>query len=380
MCPFPFFPNSWFQGRCTRWTLKGPFVCVLLGIVVLLPTQGWTQSAEADHLEVGTGVGFLIPHRASIRSLIDGHAHQLHVNWTRKGQGLWSCSRSAPRWGFGFRIGTTGASQSIGLQGSVLSMADLKLARSLRIRLGVGVGWTQKPWSSLTSEGRQRVVIGSPINAAIDVGIHRPASFEPSANWHERVGIHLTLSHQSNASFTQPNLGTNLAALSFTAPVWQQSRSFKAHSNSTQVLAWIPPAVSGWMVYGSVGRRQPAPLDQRETTAEWGLHRRLGRGQRLGALIGAGSFHRPRARGVGIHAGFELRFTRIYIDLVHGRYLQSWQPEEKSYNQVTLNVHLRKGAWARLGLHTHGFRAHHPALGLGWMLNDKTPSGEQFNR
>jgi len=63
----------------------------------------------------------------------------------------------------------------------------------------------------------------------------------------------------------------------------------------------------------------------------------------------------------------------VYIDLIHGRYVQRWQSEENQYNRVVLNVHLHQGLWSRLVLHTHGFRAHHPSIGIAWVPRNRAP-------
>ena len=99
---------------------------------------------------------------------------------------------------------------------------------------------------------------------------------------------------------------------------------------------------------------------------------------RVGYVLGSMVFARPSATGVGAHAGFQIRFTRVQIDLVHGRYLCRWQPEEGHYNRVVLHAHWRGGWWFNLGLLTHGFRAHHPALGVGFVPGGRHPYGRSY--
>jgi len=92
-------------------------------------------------------------------------------------------------------------------------------------------------------------------------------------------------------------------------------------------------------------------------------------------VLGAMAFHRPGTLASGLHAGFQIRFTRVHIDLLHGRYVSRLQPEEAAYNRVVFQVHLKREWWCRIGLHTHGFRAHHPTLGVNWILSGQTPYG-----
>ena len=86
-------------------------------------------------------------------------------------------------------------------------------------------------------------------------------------------------------------------------------------------------------------------------------------------------WRRPDTFAAGLHAGFQIRFTRVHIDLLHGRYLARLQPEESGYNRVVFQWHGKAGLWWRLGLHTHGFRAHHPTFGVGWVLSGRSPYG-----
>lgn len=83
---------------------------------------------------------------------------------------------------------------------------------------------------------------------------------------------------------------------------------------------------------------------------------------------------------MGPARGVQIRFTRVQVDLVHGRYLRRWQAEEAHYNRVVFQWHLRGTWWGRIALHTHGFRAHHPALGIGHVLNGRTPYGAFYGR
>lgn len=328
-----------------------------------------TPAASMDRLtrwEATWSQGILVPHRASIRAMRERPARSVQVAWVREGQGLWSCMRENPRWGVAARWTDTGAPQYIGSQANLLGFASLSCARSLRLRLGGGVGWTQSPWDANSPEGRQRVVIGSPFNAAIEVSLGRELPFittRPADHW----GWQLAFSHQSNASVTQPNLGTNVLTFGIQTS-WTAARAIRPLPNdTTAVLSVLPAPIQGWLVHAGVGRRQPAPLSQRETTWEGGIDWRWG-GLRAGAIVGGLAFCRPQQWGAGLHAGVQLRFHRVQVDLVHGRCLKRWQPEEASYNRVVFRLFSGGPWWVHLGLLTHGFRAHHPTLGVGWAM------------
>ena len=333
-----------------------------------------TGKAMEARWEAGACAGFLAPHRVSMRALITEHARGGFVTWTAPARGLWSCSRSRARWGFIGHIGRTGAPDHIGHQAALLGLSELMVGGRWRFRLAGGIGWTEKTWSDADADTRQRIVIGSPINGSVQVGFHRPA-ITAGGHWSDRIGLHLTLDHQSNASFTQPNLGTNVMRFGLSTAWAGRVPAPKAVRDTLVVLDIIPPPVNGWQWQFAVGRRQPGPLDPRETAAEVGLDYRWGGGLRWGGIIGTLGMSRPGHFGWGWHAGAQLRFTRVQVDLVHGRYIVRWQDEEAHYMRTVFQWHLSKAWWARIALHTHGFRAHHPTFGIGFVPGGKRPYG-----
>ena len=304
--------------------------------------------------------------------MVEGHARRLELSWSSKAFGIWAAHRHQPRWGVALVATETGAPQHIGTQIAALSHVDLTLRGRWSFRLGGGLGWTQKTWGAGSSQSRERVVIGSAINGAAQIGVGLLPDAKGSG-WHRNLGIQLRLDHQSNASFKQPNLGTNVVSLNISAALLQTVVLPYYGGDGTVVIAVLPAPTRGSYVFIGAGRRQPAPLEQQENVVEAGYEYRFGGRSRVGYVAGGLLMVRPQHFGSSVHAGFQLRFTRVHIDLLHGRYIQRWQPDENQYNRVVLNVHLRKGWWSRLVLHTHGFRAHHPALGIAWVPGNRSP-------
>lgn len=353
--------------------VRGLLVCgVICGGFALGTANGQTSAPGAGHWSIEYGTGFLVPHRAVIQRLIDGHAQRVACSWNQKSRGIWSAHRHSPRWGASLQWTATGATDHIGSQITALSHVDLGVYGRLHCRLGGGLGWTQKRWDALSTQGRERVVIGSAINGAAQIGLSLLPLSAP-ARWHEHLGLHLRLDHQSNASFTQPNLGTNVVTLGLSAQLLPTAPRRITPDTMRAVLSVLPAPVRGGLLFVGIGRRQPAPLDPRENVVECGYEYRIGGRATFGLVAGAMMMWRPAHFGSSLHGGFQLRFTGVQVDLLHGRYLQRWQAEEGHYNRVVLNVHVSGGWWSRLALHTHGFRAHHPALGIAWLPSNAHP-------
>ena len=153
----------------------------------------------------------------------------------------------------------------------------MKVSPRWRFRLAGGLGWTEKTWSPADSDSRQGVVIGSHLNGAVQIGFHRPAWPQSSKKWHQ-VGVHLTLDHQSNASFTQPNLGTNVVRFGLST-AWKgrvpASKAMRESGEGMEDILILPAPVNGWQFQLALGRRQPGPLEPRETTSEIAVDYRL---------------------------------------------------------------------------------------------------------
>lgn len=352
-----------------RGLILGAF---LLGFGPAHRLQAQTFKAEPALWSAGVGAGFLVPHRSVIRGLIDGHARRLELTWSKKAAGYWAASRHHPHWGLSLLATEVGASGHIGTQITALSHVDLTLRGRWSFRLGGGLGWTEKVWNPGTSQSRERVVIGSAINGAAQIGMGIMPDAQ-ATGWHRNLGIQLRLDHQSNASFKQPNLGTNVVSLSLVASLLRTAPLRTAADSGFVTLAVLPAPTKGSYLFLGLGRRQPAPLEDQENVLECGYEYRFGGRSRIGYVAGGLLMARPQNLGSSLHAGFQLRFTRVHIDLLHGRYLHRWQSEENQYNRVVLNVHLSKGWWSRLVLHTHGFRAHHPSLGIAWVPGNRSP-------
>ncbi len=192
-------------------------------------------------------------------------------------------------------ITDAGSSQHIGTQIAAVSHVDLALRGRLHFRLGGGLGWTQKPWDARTRQGRERVVLGSAINGAAQIGLGFLSSLNPVL-WHEHVGLHLRLDHQSNASFTQPNLGTNVVSLSVSTHLRKKPSLFRASDGD--YLDILPAPIHGGYVFLGVGQRQPSPLSAREDVLECGYEYRLGQQSRIGYITGALLMLRPGALGL----------------------------------------------------------------------------------
>lgn len=356
-----FFPCIW------------PTVLLVLSLVVPYRAAGQLHP-DSDHRGqwcAGVGGGFLIPHRAAMRAMIDGHAQRVDLTWSQLARGIWSHHRKGPAWGLSLHWASTGADEHVGRQAAALAFSDLALRGRLHVRIGGGLGWSEKPWEEDGADARERIVIGSHINGAAQIGLHLLPDFR-HAHGYDRIGLHLRLDHQSNASYSQPNLGTNLLTAGLSAVI---GRSGPRPAADTSMTIWsvLPAPVKGRLLYVGWGRRQPAPLQERESVMEWGVDHRFKGRSTWSWVAGGMAFMRPGHPGAALHAGFQLTFTRVQLDFLHGRYLWRWQPEESGYNRVVLNVHLKQGWWSRIALHTHGFRAHHPAVGLAWVPGNRSP-------
>ena len=193
---------------------------LLWGARCPMSTLLWSSRAGRDHRAQWS---------ASYRCRISGAAPLGHprahrracpaawtLSWSSPALGFWAASPSpAPLGPFCDRHRGWEQPEHIGTQVAALSHVDLALHGRLVIAgWGADLGWTQKTWGlSLTAPGRERVVIGSAINGAAQLG-DGPLARPPMPPLGTGTsGFSVRLDHQSNASFKQPNLGTNVVSL-----------------------------------------------------------------------------------------------------------------------------------------------------------------------
>ena len=143
-------------------------------------------------------------------SAVTAHAAGFAVARYRPASGVWAVAgRRAQRAGGstayeGWEIALASAGgPGVGPQAHALWNVRHPWGQRLAFEAGTGLGWAFAPYDPILRPGN--FILGSHLNAALRLGL--------TAQLTPRLRLGATLTHLSNGSFAQPNLGTNLVAL-----------------------------------------------------------------------------------------------------------------------------------------------------------------------
>lgn len=165
-------------------------------------------------IEAQTGIGKIIRHTPKFTGEIPKHSYALELHFLKQtyGQKDWHQRRNFPTIGFGL-IYIDYNHPSFGSVFGFFPTIQLPLLKNNHLewllRAGMGIGYVTKPHERMPNPNRENVVIGGHLNNV--------SPFSTSLRWtvneHWKLNAGLSLTHVSNASYQQPNLGINLFGL-----------------------------------------------------------------------------------------------------------------------------------------------------------------------
>jgi len=153
-----------------------------------------------------------LPHRPEINEIIEGHtqAYELSFYHSTMGKKKWQQLYHYPKVGISALAINLGNEKEIGMGYGVFPFIEIPLNQrkvNWRLKLGYGLGYIEKPFDRKTNY--KEIAIGSHINAIVHANMMW--SFKIVEVLSTSAGI--SLIHFSNASFSKPNLGINVASL-----------------------------------------------------------------------------------------------------------------------------------------------------------------------
>lgn len=156
--------------------------------------------------------GFLIPHRATMEHLVQGHTSvvEVGVNFQVDGSRNWHRDFNLPSVSFVLNFMDFGNREVLGRGVGTQIVTYLPYFRkngwSFGSRLGAGLGLTSKVFDQ--KQNVKNNAIGSHLNALVTFGFQLEKQFSRSS-----LGLELNMTHFSNGAYKLPNLGLNLPLL-----------------------------------------------------------------------------------------------------------------------------------------------------------------------
>jgi len=159
--------------------------------------------------------GFIIAHRSAIVHLQDRHPSELELSYLKTADGSkeWHHNYNHPQYGLGYKFFDFGNDRELGYGHSLFGQIIYPMIKKNRLRLGlklgVGVGYVEKPFNSI--DNYKNLAIGSNLNGYVNTGIQ--FRFLSKNKLQFNAGI--DFAHFSNGSIRKPNLGINLPSINF---------------------------------------------------------------------------------------------------------------------------------------------------------------------
>lgn len=159
--------------------------------------------------------GFMMAHRPSVVYLQEGHAieGEFTLCFSSKPDKIWAHQYNFPITGFSYRIIDFGNREKIGLAHCFYPQVLFPVFKESRLallaRLGLGIGYVEKPFDS--ENNYKNLTIGSHLNAAVLFGLQ--GRIRSSKRLQITGGIDFF--HLSNGASKVPNLGINIPSINF---------------------------------------------------------------------------------------------------------------------------------------------------------------------
>lgn len=191
---------------------------------------------------LGGHYGTFFANHPKLQYVQDGHTRlaELDIMTRTTGKHAWQQATHYPDIGLAFLYGQTGASVYIGHMAAVIPFMNFHLVETrhmaFNLRLGVGPAWVQKTFNAVTDY--QNLVIGSHINACIDLGLSAEIYLLPQMS----LDLGASFTHLSNGSAKLPNLGLNIPGLSAGLRYDISPRPARIHQS-------LPPVDRKWHYY-----------------------------------------------------------------------------------------------------------------------------------
>lgn len=205
---------------------------------------------------MGFHCGSFIANKPKLQYVQDGYTFlgEFDILSRTIGTRPWQQFANYPKIGLAILYGQSGASTYIGHVAALLPFVNFQLYETggitANLRMGVGPGWVQKVFNPETNY--QNLVIGSHLNACLNLMLSTEMRLLP----HTFLDLGFSFTHLSNGSFTLPNLGLNIPALTV-------GLRYDLFPEQKRLHQYVPPPKKkiNYYLYSFVAGKQSLPLE-----------------------------------------------------------------------------------------------------------------------
>ena len=345
---------------------------IIIIVFFFLTNVFYCQNLNKYTFESSTSYGRIIPHRTSIKKIVDNNAFSIEstINFQTNGKKTYHYYYLFPSFGWTLSYTNSGNSDDIGNILATYGSVSLPLSKKknpLCFKLGLGVGWIGKTFD--LENNFQSVAIGSHVNMNVQLKFEK--KYRIKSKHQLKYGI--LLNHLSNGSYKLPNLGLNILQLQAS-----YSLGVRPQSIDTSMKDFIQPKKHGIFLYNSSGFKENQILSDRLFYInETSIQLEARQGVKSSFLYGFDLLYNSSIKEQtnsffqsGIILGHILHLNKLKIGTQIGCHVYNkGNIYRRVYNKIIAEYQISSKLFTRISLRSHLFTADFIGLGIGYKLN-----------
>lgn len=358
--------------------------CCICLILILLSAQvnyfnAQDNASYQDGIQFAIKKGFLIPHRAVMHHLLQGHSTGFTIGWIRQtlsGEEWYNTFRQ-PQHGLKFNYMDIGNKDVLGTSWSLAGNTFIPFWRCNRFaiqgHLALGLNYMTKRFDQ--TENPKNNAISSHMNSFVLVGKAYEYSFSRLA-----LRLEVEMAHMSNGAAKLPNLGLNVANINLGASYFFNPLNKNAFKMNNSEPNFSPQAY--WKLFGAISTKQVFPTGgpnflMGSASVFWHRHWR----RKLAFDVGLdvfqnGSLQRAyptsswlQRKQIGIYGGYVLPINKLQFTVGMGCYVKNdFNPDGPLYHRFGTRYHLNDRWVANLTIKSHWGKADYFEYGVFYIL------------
>ncbi len=324
-------------------------------------------------LELKAKGGILIAHRGVMAHIPQNHSKAIEftVFHQTNGSKFWHKAYKYPTLGATFFAGSVGNSEILGKYYGLYSFLDLPFIRKEHFvfssKLGVGIGYGTKVYDPILNP--KNAPISTHVNVQICLGLKVNYLFGKN-----ELGFGLDLTHFSNGSNKQPNLGLNL-------PFFGLSYGRKIRSSAFIEKDFVQERKHTFNIIGILSRKQVAPFGSKNygiyaINANYQILYNAKTGFETGldliskqTIIDYKDAIKTQADilQLGAYAAYILPFGDFQIIVGMGAFIRDkYNPDDLFYHRTGMRYQINKHLLANITLKSNWAKADYVEWGIGY--------------
>lgn len=348
-------------------------------ILFFISFSASAQKVQRNYgVEISPKIGFLIPHRATMGHLLQGHSKgfELSAVIQTDGRKQWHHDFLFPKGGISFYYSDWGNREVLGtgfgLHGFITLPFLKKNGWSFSSRLGAGIGYATKVFDQ--AENPKNNALSTHLNSLVNIGAEIEKQFKQSS-----IALWANMTHFSNGAIKVPNLGVNIAYISIAYTYYLKKLEQKSEAS---IIRFESDNPSKWRFYSELilSTKQIYPTGGRNygiagisNFAQYQFTPKCIIEGGLDAVYNQSIIHDENIKGLTAKDNFQLGIYGAYVLPIHklqlllgmGGYLVNpANPNGQVYHRFGSRFKISKHLYANITIKAHWAKADYFEYGI----------------